>query len=450
MREKLAKHFRRMVAGVALLTLAPGSSILFSQVQPIPVPDTGQPIPVPPAAPEAQQPAQLLSMNQLEGLVAPLALYPDPLISQILVASTYPLEVVEAYQWLQRNPGLTGPALTQAAAAQNWDPSVQALVMFPDVLRRLNEDVNWTTNLGNAFLNQQADVMNAIQQMRVSAEQNGKLVSTPQQQVINTVDNGQPVVEIVPANPEVIYVPAYDPYWVWGPPLYYPYARWYYPPVRSGLFFGIGIGIGGFFGHNWFGWGGWGWHPGWGSRTIVVNNTFIRENHFNVTRVANVGRTSVWAHDAFHRQGVRYPTQALNQRYAGNFRGNSFAPRATAPMQSQVRSFAPASRPATGAMQNFASRQNFSAPRQNFRETTPQPRFDNRQVSPSVQNRGNFNAFQGGNSARPSVRSFSAPQARSFAPASRPSMPSSSHGSSAPRQSQSHGGGGGGRASHHR
>jgi hypothetical protein len=114
-------------------------------------------------------------MNQLEGLVAPIALYPDPLISQILVASTYPLEVVEAYQWLQQNPGLTGPALTQAAGAQNWDPSVQALVVFPDVLRRLNEDVNWTTSLGNAFLNQEADVMAAIQQMRVSAQQNGRL-----------------------------------------------------------------------------------------------------------------------------------------------------------------------------------------------------------------------------------------------------------------------------------
>src|SRR5437763_8549892 len=100
----------------------------------------------------------IMPSNQLDDLVAPIALYPDPLISQILVASTYPLEVVEAYQWLQQNPGLTGPALTQAAAAQNWDPSVQGLVMLPDMLRRLNEDVNWTTNLGNAFLNQQADL----------------------------------------------------------------------------------------------------------------------------------------------------------------------------------------------------------------------------------------------------------------------------------------------------
>src|SRR5262249_46930462 len=150
MRNKLGQHLRRMMAGVALLALALVPSTIWSQV-PQPVP---QPVPVPAAPADTGQPVPVLSMNQLEGLVAPIALYPDPLISQILVASTYPLEVVEAYQWLQQNPGLTGPALTQAAAAQNWDPSVQALVVFPDVLKSLNQDVNWTTSLGNAFLNQ--------------------------------------------------------------------------------------------------------------------------------------------------------------------------------------------------------------------------------------------------------------------------------------------------------
>jgi len=436
-----------MVAGVALLAVALSPSIAWSQV-PVPAPvDTGEPVPV-------------LSINQLEGLVAPIALYPDPLISQILVASTYPLEVVEAYQWLQQNPGLTGPALTQAAAVQNWDPSVQALVMFPDVLKRLNEDVNWTTNLGNAFLNQQEDVMSAVQQMRLAAEQNGRLASTPQQQVITTVDNGQQVVEIVPTNPEVIYVPVYDPAWVWGPAIYYPYARWYYPPVRSGLFFSVGIGIGGFVGRGWGGWGGWGWHPAWGSRTVVVNNTFIRENHFNTTRIVNAGHTSVWSHDALHRQGVRYPNQALNQRYAGNFRQNAIAPRAVASAparsfnqtprsfnqtptrsfnQTQERSFAQAPRGVSPAVPN-------SVARQSFRETQ-QPRFENRQAAPPVQNRGNFNAFQSGNSARTHVdRSFSAPaQSRSFAPAARSAAPAPRHEAAPARQSSSsHGGGGGG------
>src|SRR5690349_14874139 len=206
MRDKLRLHYVIAVAGLLLIH---SSVVLFAQgPQPVNPVQAGEPIPV-------------LSPNELDSLVAPIALYPDPLISQILVASTFPLEVVEAYQWLQRNPGLNGPALTQAAEAQNWDPSIQALIMFPDVLRRLNEDVTWTTNLGNAFMNQQADVMSAIQRMRQSAEQSGRLVSTPQQQVINTTNDGQQVVEIVPANPEVIYVPAYDPAWIWGPAVYY-------------------------------------------------------------------------------------------------------------------------------------------------------------------------------------------------------------------------------------
>ena len=118
------------------------------------------------AAP-APAPAQLLSPEQLDTMVAPLALYPDPVLSQVLVAATYPLEVVQAYQWLQKTPGLTGTALTEAAAQQNWDPSIQALVVLPDVLKRLNDDVTWTTNLGNAFLAQQSDVMDAVQRMQI-------------------------------------------------------------------------------------------------------------------------------------------------------------------------------------------------------------------------------------------------------------------------------------------
>src|SRR5436189_5547293 len=168
---------------LSLLALALSASTLFSQV-PVPV-DTGEPIPV-------------LSPNELDGLVAPIALYPDPLISQILVASTFPLQIVEANQFVQRNPGLTGPALTQAAQEQNWDPSIQALVVFPDVLQRLNQDVQWTTALGNAFMSQQADVMASVQRMRQSAEQSGRLYSTPQQQVVHTTYAGQPVVEIQP------------------------------------------------------------------------------------------------------------------------------------------------------------------------------------------------------------------------------------------------------------
>jgi hypothetical protein len=277
-----------------------------------------QPPPVPP-------PDQALSPQQLDDLVAPIALYPDPLLSQILVAATYPLEVVQAYQWMQRNPGITGAALTQAVQQQNWDPSVQALVVFPDVVKRLNDDVTWTTNLGNAFLAQQADVMDAVQRMRLQAQQAGKLASTPQEVVTTSNQDGQPVVEIEPADPAVIYVPVYDPAWIWGPPLYYPYPGWFWPPrPGAGLFFsfGPGIGIGAYFGGGWGGWGGWGWHPGWGAHTVIVNNTFIHRYNFNSVRLEQLHGTSVWAHDSFHRQGVPYARPELATRYQAPVRQN--------------------------------------------------------------------------------------------------------------------------------
>src|SRR5215472_4567085 len=164
----------------------------------------------------AQAPPQLLTADQLDTLVAPVALYPDPLLSQVLAASTYPLEVVEAEQWLQQNENLHGQQLMDAAKRRNWDPSVQALAAFPTALRLLNNDISWTTDLGNAFLAQQADVMAAIQRMRVRAQASGKLASTPQQVVTTQTQGGQSAVIIQPANPDVMYVPIYSPYYVWG------------------------------------------------------------------------------------------------------------------------------------------------------------------------------------------------------------------------------------------
>ncbi|HEY2380066.1 MAG TPA: DUF3300 domain-containing protein [Terriglobia bacterium] len=430
-----------------MLGLVSIPAVGFSQAPlPIPVPEAGQPFPAqqvpgqPIPVPAANQ--QVLAPNQMDGLVAPLALYPDPLISQILVASTYPLEVVEANQWLQQHPELSGQALTQAAASQNWDPSVQALVMFPDVLKRLNEDVSWTTALGNAFLNQQADVMGAIQRLRVSAEQSGKLASTPQQQVINTTDAGQPVVQIVPANPDVIYVPSYDPAYVWGPPIYYPYPSWYYPPLSAGLFFGAGIGIGGFFGVGWGGWGAWGWHPGWGSRTIFVNHGFTNRFNFN-SRVAGFRGTSVWSHDVFHRQGVPYSNHAVAQRFAPAARQAGIA----APRTAGVRSAAPMAR-------SFAA-----SPRASMPSAAPRQSFANRSTAQGFANRNSFAATRSRNpgngyrsyaapsqSYAPQARS-NAPQARSFAPQARSSAPMAR--SAAPSVSRggggsfsSHGGGG--------
>src|SRR5579863_8496420 len=155
--------------------------------------------PPPGGPPPPAQPEPPLSPQQLQDLVAPIALYPDTLLSQILVASTYPIEVVEAQQWLQQNRNLQGQQLMDAARQQNWDPSVQALVALPDVLGRLNQDVRWTTDLGNAFLAQQADVMSAVQRMRARAQANGKLSSDPQQTVTTQSQGGQSAIQIQPA-----------------------------------------------------------------------------------------------------------------------------------------------------------------------------------------------------------------------------------------------------------
>ena len=199
--------------------------------------------------------------------------------------------------------------------------------MFPDVLKRLNDDVTWTTNLGNAFLAQQQDVMDAVQRMRAKAEQAGKLASTPQENVVTDTENGQPAIEIVPTDPDIMYVPVYDPAWIWGPAVWYPYPRWWWPP-RSVMFgglgfgFGVGINVGFFFGAGWHGWGGWGWHPGWGTHNVIVNNTFIHQYNFNTVRINNVHGAAAWVHDPGHRQGVPYSRPELNSQYRGAVRQN--------------------------------------------------------------------------------------------------------------------------------
>ncbi len=202
--------------------------MLFGQDAPPPA-DQGPP------PGESQPPAPPLNQDQLQNLVAPIALYPDTLLSQILVASTYPIEVVEAQQWLQQNRSLKGQKLMDEAKKQNWDPSIQALIAFPDVLTRLNQDIRWTTDLGNAFLAQQADVMHAVQEMRGKAEANGKLKSTPQQSVSTETENGQTAIQIQPVEPGVMYVPDYNPEWVWGPPVYGFYPPLFYPGINVGF-----------------------------------------------------------------------------------------------------------------------------------------------------------------------------------------------------------------------
>ena len=301
----------------------------------------------PPDAGNAQPNAPLLTPDQLDNLVAPIALYPDSLLSQVLVAATYPLEVVEAQQWLQHNRNLQGQQLVDAARDQNWDASVQALVALPDVLTTLNQDIRWTTDLGNAFLAQQADVMNAVQRMRQRAQENGKLQSNSQESVNTETQGGQTAITIQPANPQVIYVPSYDPAYIWGPPVYGYYPPLYYPPLSVGFAWGPGIFVGGFFG-GCCGWGsfGWGWSPYWFDHRVFINNYFLHRYGYRDFHGGEFRGAEAWEHNPGHRLGVPYPNRELQGRYRGpqNFGGRPGGNFNTAPVRPEGRTGAPAQR----------------------------------------------------------------------------------------------------------
>ena len=309
MKTEFVKRTARRSLGLvcAALLVVPSGSLLLAQAP-------TQPATAPPAA-------QLLPPAQLENLVAPIALYPDPLLGQVLAASTYPLEIVQAQQWLQQNSNLHGEQLMNAARQQNWDPSVQALVAFPDMLGTLTRDVQWTTDLGNAFLAQQNDVMAAVQRMRQRAQRNGKLRSTPQQNVTTQNQNGQSAVVIEPADPQVIYVPVYNPAYVWGPPAWGYYPPLFYPGIGFGFGYGPGIYLGGFYpgwGFGWGGWGlGWGWGCGWFGGGLFVNAGFFSHYGFGGGFYGGrfAGGRAAWQHDPMHRAGVGYANRNVAARY---------------------------------------------------------------------------------------------------------------------------------------
>jgi hypothetical protein len=239
----------------------------------------------------APAPAPLSSV-QLNALVAPIALYPDALVAQVLAACANPDQIAYADDWLAQNKNLTGAALSQAVDQLSWDPSIKALTQFPSVLDNLAHNLSWTSSLGQAFANQQADVMAAVQVMRAKAQAAGTLQSNSQ---ISVVQQTPSTIVIQPANPQVIYVPQYNPAVVYGAPVVVPY---YVPPpvpvASLGLYFGSGIAIGASFGGG--GWGGgygWGWHAwnvnwgGWGGggggTVIFNNNTYINNRTWNHT-----------------------------------------------------------------------------------------------------------------------------------------------------------------------
>jgi len=302
-----------LTAAVAGLIVAP-DAILRAQEPP---PQTTT------AAAEAEpDQAPTLSQDQLQSLVAPIALYPDPLLSQCLVASTYPLDIMEAAQWVSKNPDLKGDALTEAAKKQDWDPSIQAMVALPEVMKRMSENIKWTTDLGNAFLAQESDVMNAVQALRVKAKDAGKLQSNEQMNVETKVVETKTIVEIQPASTQVVYVPSYSPTVIWGPPAY-PYPPVYYPPYTPGaaLFtFGMGMAMGAAIS------GGWGWNCGWGgggNNTININNNNTFVNNSNRTNNVNRSGNSNWSHDGNRRGGVPYQDRSTANKYGGGARGDS-------------------------------------------------------------------------------------------------------------------------------
>jgi len=249
--------------------------------------------------------------EELDSMLAPIALYPDSLLAQMLMAATYPLEVVQAARWSKANPKLSGDEAVKKVGNENWDVSVMSLVAFPNVLEMMNEKLDWTQKIGDAFLGQQGEVMDSIQRLRKLAQNSGNLQSNEQQVVRSEAQ----AIVIEPAQPQVIYVPAYNPTVVYGawpypayPPYYYPGVAAWYPGTAlvRGLAWGVGFAAAGAM------FGGW----NWGHHDVNVNVNRATSINRNFTR-NNVGSGNRWQHDAQHRGNVGYRDPGSRERYSG-------------------------------------------------------------------------------------------------------------------------------------
>lgn len=257
---------------------------------------------------QSQPAAPVFSKEELDAMLAPIALYPDALLSQVLMASTYPLEIVQASRWSKSNGDKGGESAANMVADQSWDASVKSLVAFPKVLHMMNDQLEWTQKVGDAFLGQQDDVMESIQRLRVQAQKAGNLSSNEQQTVVTQGDS----IVIQPAQPQIIYVPAYNPTVVYGtwpypsyPPTYYPGVASWYPGQSfvNGLMWGTGVAAAGaIFGSF-----------NWGSRSVDINvnnyNRYSKNNFYNTTN-------NRWRHDPQHRGAVAYRDQASRQQFS--------------------------------------------------------------------------------------------------------------------------------------
>jgi hypothetical protein len=296
-------RLKLVLAAIVLITLAVESTAHAQQ-----------------AEENAAQTQQNLGAAQLDALVAPIALYPDPLLSEVLMASTYPVEVVEASRWADADKNLQGDELKAALDKQDWDDSVRALVATPAVLSMMSQQLDWTQKLGNAVLAQQADVMDAIQRLREKAQAANKLQTTPQQTVSVAQDQGKEIIAIEPASADTLYVPYYDPSVVYGgwaypdnPPYYFPAPGYIVTGVvATGIAFGTGYALGRWASGDYL-WGG-GFH--WRDGNIVVN----RPVNINV-------KTANWQHNPYHRRGVAYDNPAVANRFARNRASLSFRAR---------------------------------------------------------------------------------------------------------------------------
>jgi len=282
------------------------------------------------------------SRAQLEEMIAPIALYPDEVLSTVCIAATYPLEIVEADRWRKKNPSLQGDALDKALQKEDWDASVKSLTSFPDVLDRMSNNLEWTKDLGDAFLSQRSELMDAAQSLRTKAYDAGTLKTTPQQTVVKE----EKTIYVQPTNPQTVYVPSYAPATVYGPTYaapptpYYP-SFWASPggAVTAGVLgFGAGIATGALIGsafdwndhdvyvHNYYGGGGGGGHY---------------SNNANVNVNRNVNRTNVrtdrqkWQYNPEHRRGVGYRDPAVAKKYGGRDRLAS----ANQPNRDSIRGF---------------------------------------------------------------------------------------------------------------
>ncbi|MCZ6874763.1 MAG: DUF3300 domain-containing protein [bacterium] len=334
----------------------------------------------------------MLRQEELDQVLAPIALYPDALISQIFMASTYPLEVVQADRWVKENKTLEGDALSAALEQQGWDPSVKSLVNFPQVLAMMSERLDWMTKLGDAFIAQQKDVMDTVQQLRGKAKAEGNLKTTKEQKVVVE----QQIIKIESPAPQVIYVPTYNPtvvYGTWWYPAYPPYV--YHPPgyvAGAALFsFGVGIAIGAAWGYAW---GGSNWRRGRVdiniNRNINVNRNINRGRYrADMQRRGHIsaGGKGAWQHNAAHRKGVAYRDRGTAQRF------NRGASRDAVRGRENFRGRAEAGRRdlGRGKADQFKGRQ------QGGRGTT-----GDRRSRATTRSRGGSSAFQGANRGRTS------------------------------------------------